>query len=180
MSFNAKNLSYELEQPSFLRKLRGEYDRGDHQRHEHPIARPKRLRDGEEDDEPTYVEEGSNETVSKADYEAFLAKSANSQPNAEGSEKEKSDAQSDEGPASARHITNEPASSHEGRSKLQDNVADIGSRNKRKVARIVAQDSHEDHEERENYSSPPAPKAGKKGKAKKKVKLSFDSNVDQE
>ncbi|KAK0638173.1 hypothetical protein DIS24_g10082 [Lasiodiplodia hormozganensis] len=74
MAFNAKNLSYDRKEPAFLRRMKGDLSAGrDTDRHERPIARPKRAkRDDEEDDGPTYVIEESNDTLTKAEYEALV------------------------------------------------------------------------------------------------------------
>lgn len=70
MAFNAKNLQYNKQEPSFLRKLKGEFG-GLDGRHNVQIARPKKDRlktgDGEEDD-PVIVDE-SGERVEKAEFE---------------------------------------------------------------------------------------------------------------
>lgn len=54
--------------------MKGDLSAGrDTDRHERPIARPKRSkRDDEEDDGPTYVIEESNDTLTKAEYEALV------------------------------------------------------------------------------------------------------------
>ena len=71
MAFNAKNLSYNKEDPSFLRKLKAEHggDRSNVQ-----IARPKkdRLKTGDDDeDEPTMVDE-HGENLGKEEWEKML------------------------------------------------------------------------------------------------------------
>ena len=59
-------------EPAFLRRLRAKHGGGDSARHERPLARPrKQVKDGE-DDQPTYVVEGSQDTLSKAEYEALM------------------------------------------------------------------------------------------------------------
>ncbi len=90
--FNAKNLSYgisfvpmfksqtfakqqpiESNEPSFLRKLRGEFGGTDAVRHERPIPRPRKvMTDGDDEDQPTYVVEESQDTLSKEEYEALV------------------------------------------------------------------------------------------------------------
>ena len=65
----AKDLSYESTLPPFLQRLHDQNaGRGDQERHERAIARPKRAKANDEDDGPTVVDE-SGETVSKEDLE---------------------------------------------------------------------------------------------------------------
>jgi hypothetical protein len=75
MSLKSKNLQFEANEPSFLRRLRGQARGGidDEGRHINPVALPKRPRrlENDEDDAPTYVVEGSHETLSKDEYEAM-------------------------------------------------------------------------------------------------------------
>ncbi|KAK4981980.1 hypothetical protein LTR50_007861 [Elasticomyces elasticus] len=76
MAFKAKDLHFEKNDPPFLRRLRAEQaGKNLDDRHERATPRPKRLkRDGDSDeDEPTYVVEESNDTLSKAEYEAMAA-----------------------------------------------------------------------------------------------------------
>ena len=55
-----------------MRKLRGEY-RGENSRHERPLARPTKKKIGDDEDEgPTYVQEDSQETISRIEYDALV------------------------------------------------------------------------------------------------------------
>lgn len=63
----------EANEPSFLRKLRSQQAGRDTDRHERQIARPKRAKVAVDDDAPTYVDEESNDTLSKEEYEALVA-----------------------------------------------------------------------------------------------------------
>ena len=94
MSSKLKNLSYGMllgqffltpktltavkdsHEPSFLRKLREENVGLAPDRQERPVARPKRSKDAADDDSPTYVIEESNDTLSKAEYEALVKEEA--------------------------------------------------------------------------------------------------------
>ncbi|KAL8722962.1 MAG: hypothetical protein Q9225_000654 [Loekoesia sp. 1 TL-2023] len=79
MSFNAKNLTYESNEPAFLRKLKGEYGGTDSARHRRPLARPRKQSNIIEDneDELIYVHETDPlEPVSKAEYDGLLNASA--------------------------------------------------------------------------------------------------------
>ena len=161
MSFKAKNLTYESNEPAFLRRLRGEAaGAGDPDRHGRSAARPvpKRLKGkDDEDDGPTYVEEESGDTISKADYEALLA----------GDEK-KADADGDMKPQRPNN-GEEPDS----KSRLkQQSLAEAGqARKKRKVAKVVGDiDEEEDGVVPDSKEKPSV----KKPKKKSKVKLSFE------
>ncbi|KAI9749417.1 MAG: hypothetical protein M4579_006883 [Chaenotheca gracillima] len=173
MSFNAKNLSYELEQPSFLRKLRGQYDRGESERHERPNPRPQKNRDGVEDDEPTYVDEDSNETVSKAEYEALVTESTDPTTTAE---KPKGGTGGDTAEADSSSLPPEAPT----QSRSREQLADIGARSKRKAVKAVGQDNDEGGSaHREKSRSPSVSKSNKNKKARKKVKLSFDDDEEE-
>ena len=75
----AKDLQYDNSLPPFLQRLHAQNaGRGDQDRHERPLARPKRAKDHDEDDEPTVVDE-AGETVSKAELEKINADFAGSQ-----------------------------------------------------------------------------------------------------
>ncbi|GFF26328.1 hypothetical protein IFM46972_01743 [Aspergillus udagawae] len=158
MSFNAKNLAYENKQPAFLQKLRNQY--GDTSgRLERPIARPRLAKkDDVDDDEPTYVDEESNEVISKEEYEALLR----------GDEKEQQSSEQQSG-HELRQDTENP--DVEGASK--QNLAGIGGPKKRKQAKVIADDNVEadNDTQQENTGSQ---KAKLKQKKKKKIKLSFD------
>ena len=81
MAFNAKNLEYDKHEPSFLRKLRGEYG-GLDGRHNVQIARPKkdRLKTGDGDeDEPVILDE-AGQIVEKSDFERRLRGDAGTDP----------------------------------------------------------------------------------------------------
>ncbi|GIC89134.1 DUF4604 domain-containing protein [Aspergillus udagawae] len=158
MSFNAKNLAYENKQPAFLQKLRNQY--GDTSgRLERPIARPRLAKkDDVDDDEPTYVDEESNEVISKEEYEALLR----------GDEKEQESSEQQFGHKSRQDTENPDV---EGASK--QNLAGIGGPKKRKQAKVIADDNVEadNDTQQENTGSQ---KAKQKQKKKKKIKLSFD------
>ncbi|KAF2774069.1 hypothetical protein EJ03DRAFT_370890 [Teratosphaeria nubilosa] len=65
----SKDLSYDSTLPPFLQRLHDKNaGRGDTDRHERPLARPKRDKDPNEDDGPTVVDE-SGETLTKDEFE---------------------------------------------------------------------------------------------------------------
>ncbi|KAF1983221.1 hypothetical protein K402DRAFT_339027 [Aulographum hederae CBS 113979] len=150
-NFKAKNLSYEANEPAFLRRLRGGLAEGrDTDRHETSIARPKRAKDPDgEDDLPIYVVEESNDTISKAEYEALVAKQeSGSKPEGENG-------------------TTEPGDGKDGAGKRPGQNS-----RKRKVGKIIGGDGEEDEDQQEPKKSTTKKKSKKKGKPG--VALSFD------
>ncbi|KAK0507869.1 hypothetical protein JMJ35_009758 [Cladonia borealis] len=172
MTFNSKNLSYESNEPAFLRKLRSEYQGGDSARHERPLARPrKHIKDGDEDDEPTFVVEGSQDTLSKAEYEALMG--VVSDEKHDGNE-----AVSDPQPESKDEKPGESSTEISDNSTPAKQVnASIGASNKRRFAKIVGDEDEGAAESRDENS----PRTTKKPKAKKakKVKLSFAEDATE-
>ncbi|KAJ5558799.1 hypothetical protein N7535_009320 [Penicillium sp. DV-2018c] len=149
---------YEAKQPAFLQKLRGQY--GDNTgRLERPALRPTRLKVNRDDDEdePTYVDEESNEVISKEQYKALVGES--------GSKEEGEDATSAKDPSTARE--DNPAAAV-GPTK-QSNLTEVGGQRKRKQVKVVGEDKA-DAEEVQPKS------ASKKSKKSKKIKLSFDED----
>ena len=163
----------ELKEPSFLKKLKSEYG-GDSLRHERPLARPKRLRaDDGEDDEPVYVDEENHNTMSKAEYEAMME-----QPTGTG--KESANPQSTEVNAATKKLDDGElhGAAESGKSTAQDNMVDIGGgHKKRKMAKVIG-----DLDEPEAEDVPRITKSGSnkkiKHKKKAKMKLSFDDEVE--
>ncbi|KAF2103476.1 hypothetical protein NA57DRAFT_72451 [Rhizodiscina lignyota] len=157
MSFKAKDLSYEAKEPAFLRRLRGEVaGSGDSDRHERQIARPKRLKkDDEEDDGPTYVIEESGDTVSKADYEAMLAKD-------------------EEGPDADETSKGPDGEAADAKEKSKQQVAEAGQgMKKRKVGKVIGTAEEDDGSPGDDKKEP-AKKMAKKPRKKTKIKLSFE------
>ena len=180
--FNAKNLSYgkttyllaqvlslmltnsiESNEPSFLRKLRGEYGGAKDVRHERPLARPrKEVTDGEDEDQPTYVVEGSQDTMSKQEYEALMRKGE------ESGRGEGKDQTGDEGAVITEGLQKEE-NSHVGTGSglAKERVAAIGGAKKKRNITAIGADDKEDGQQGEG-------KKQRKPKKGKKVKLSFD------
>ena len=148
-------------EPSFLRKLKSQYGGADLARHERPIARPKRLKDDDEDNEPTYVDETTRHTISKADFEAMQsndnesldANKVGKLPKASGGQEVPTGESGPEAPVQKQQL------------------AAIGGPIKRKVVKVVGQED-------ENLEAEPTGKVRTKmrnvAKKAKKVKLSFD------
>ncbi|KKK27338.1 hypothetical protein ARAM_000442 [Aspergillus rambellii] len=165
MSYNAKNLAYEAKEPAFLQRLRGQYGTavGGLER---PISqRPRRPRDDNDDDAPTYVDAESNEVISKEEYAAMVGSSDNQadpEKDDEGEEKTGGKAVRDE--ANTKQEKEAPLTS-------KQNLAEIGGPRKRKQARVIGEDVQEAEREdtRSKDSAPRKPK-----QKKKKIKLSFE------
>ena len=188
MAFKAKNLTYgilavsclsyktqqnrilsnpspDANEPSFLRKLRSEYG-GNSVRHEHPQQRPRKPKAENNDDEPTYVYEETNENITKEEYESLVRDSKL------GSDGEKTDKNS---PSRAvpGALPEEEVDRAEGGidgSKSRQTLTEIGGPKKRKQARVIGEEKAVD-----NHEDLQAGSSGRKAKQKKKkIKLSFD------
>jgi hypothetical protein len=75
-NIKSKDLTYDknASQPAFLQRLRDQNSAiSSTGRHEQPIARAQRPKNNDDDDAPTYVVEGSSETLSKAEYEKLTS-----------------------------------------------------------------------------------------------------------
>ncbi|OAL37048.1 hypothetical protein AYO20_03525 [Fonsecaea nubica] len=185
MAFNAKNLQYNKQEPSFLRRLKGEVG-GLDGRNNVQIPRPKRdrLKTGDDDeDEPVILDE-RGERVEKAEFERMM-KGEDGTPNP--SEAEDASATVAQG---AGHQDGE----HSDRQKVTE-IGSAANAKKRKVGKVVGGEEEEqeagtDHgtENTTKRKDPPKekdensvaakigpsaakPAAKKKGK---KIKLSFD------
>ena len=156
----------ESNEPAFLRKLRSGIRSDDSGGFERPTARPrKHVRTCDEEDEPTYVVEGSQDTIPKEQYHALI-----------------------KGPQSEKLMKQQLAvskdrenSNQTGLARNHINVAiaeqtvTIGSTSKKRLAKAIgggdekgtAEDHETHHDKKENKT--------KKGK---KVKLSFDNGTD--
>jgi hypothetical protein len=145
----------DAKQPAFLQKLRGHY--GDNTgRLERPALRPTRLKvnKDDDDDEPTYLDEESNEVISKEEYKALVAESG---PNAEDEAGNlKDNPTGDQDKSQTEHSTSK-----------QNNLTEVGGQRKRKQAKVVGEDNAETEEVQPKVTS-------KKSKKAKKIKLSFD------
>ncbi|KAF7718532.1 Uncharacterized protein PECH_003658 [Penicillium ucsense] len=166
MSKNAK-LAYEANEPAFLQKLRGHYG-GNSGRLERPAARPRKLKDKNEDDDdaPVYVDETSNEVISKTEYEALVRGVSDEKP-------DNSCGTSEAGEQGERNVQSQ---SENQLSRQQKNLLEIGGPKKRKQARLVGDDEQSESaaEQAKLQALPSKPQGDKKAKKAKKIKLSFD------
>lgn len=163
----SKDLSYESTLPPFLQSLHDQNaGRGDQDRHERPVARPKREKAHAEEDEPTVIDE-AGETVSKAELEKLATVKSGDDENvkrvASGSEEPKG---SGAVPDDTQHV--------------DQKVTDGTAIKKRRLAKVVGEDRDgEATAEVSEDEKPPAKKAVKKGKRKAKpIKLAFDDGEE--
>jgi hypothetical protein len=69
----ASDCCIDAAQPAFLQRLRGQIAGDESARREPAVTRNKKLVRDDEDDAPTYVLEDTNESLTKAEYEALVA-----------------------------------------------------------------------------------------------------------
>lgn len=153
--------------PSFLRKLKNEVGGFDSVRQERPQVRARKPKNDDEDDEPTYVDE-SNDMITKAEYEAMVNG---------GDDAVKANPLETSEPAEKSGELEVPVTDQ--RSK-QEVLAVIGGPGKRKLVKVVG-DEEQDASCQTNgeKSSEKLTRSGKKaGKKAKKVKLSFDQDIE--
>ncbi|RAO69673.1 uncharacterized protein BHQ10_005685 [Talaromyces amestolkiae] len=166
MAFNAKNLNYDRSEPAFLRKLRNQYGGSDNVRHEHPVPRPRKPKDNDDDDAPVYVDEDTNETISKEDYEQLVngteGKDDSTDKDKEGLEESVDSSKSKSAEAAGDEV------------KTQQNLAEIGTQKKRRKAKIIQDDEVTEDGSRSKDSSVTSKPSAKSNAKRKKIKLSFD------
>ena len=170
--------SVDSKEPSFLRKLKAEHGGEDSVRHERPQARPRKQPMGPEDDDlPTYVVEGTQDTLSKEEYEALSRENGEGERQLEtvpvkGNSNGAPDAQILEKDEDGEVNTISTVANTE-------KNANIGVSNKRRMVKAFGggDDTDNHGHEGEKYG-----KELKKGKRKKgkKVKLSFDKEAASE
>lgn len=133
------------------------------------MARPrKQVQEVEKDEQPTYVVQDSQDTLSKAEYEALLATNdADKQNDKNMPSSREAQHRFEEAELRKDEVATEAAP-------VKQRVAGIGSSSKRRLAKVVGEE-----EEKEDGSAPEMSdprKRDKKIRAKKgkKMKLSFD------
>ena len=169
----SKDLQYESALPPFLQRLHAQKaGLGDQDRHERPVARPKRSKAHDEEDEPTVVDE-SGETVSK-DELTKLREQADD--DAEENVKGQSIDANAEPPMASGAIQDD-----EQRMPKQI-VSDGTATKKRKVAKVVGEDDDDSKaagDEAQDAEESTTRKVAKKGKRKSKpIKLAFANDED--
>lgn len=157
MSFKAKDLTFERQEPAFLKRMRAGQaaSGGDPDRHDRPQARVRGKKTDDDDDAPVYVDEKGS-TLSKEQYEALASRNG---------ELEKDEADTGDGKASVDEESTEVGDRENARPKQQ--ISEVGASKKRKAIKVVGM-----AEDAETESTPKATKS-KKPKKGKAVKLSF-------
>lgn len=130
------------------------------------MARPrKQAQEGDEEDQPTYVVEDSQDTLSKAEYEALVAADNADRVDENHMLPSAKDSRSNEEAEPRKvDVTGEVAL-------VKQQVAGIGGSSKRRLAKVVGDEGDEAAPEKNDSE-----KNSKKYRAKKwkKMKLSFD------
>ena len=163
----SKDLSYESTLPPFLQRLHAQKaGLGDEDRHERPIARPKRVKANDEDDGPTVVDE-SGEMLSKEEMEKMSG----------GAEKEGEDIRPTENGKGAGDGDEEEKSlsnAQDGNApKTDQKITDGMASKKRKVAKVVGEEDRDLVVEKAYGKEPKVKKAKKKAKP---IKLAFNED----
>ena len=135
------------------------------------MARPrKQIQEGEEDDQPTYVVEDSQDTLSKVEYEALVAADC----------ADKTDENNVHASTQASH-GNEEAESRKGEvigkaARVKQQVAGIGGSTKRRLAKVVGDEKEGEEEDEAVPDKLDSGNDSKKSRLnkRKKMKLSFD------
>ncbi|KAH0348994.1 hypothetical protein KCU83_g5703, partial [Aureobasidium melanogenum] len=175
-NIKSKDISYDksASQPAFLQRLRDQNSAiSASGRHEQPVARAQRAKKSgdDDDDAPTYVVEGSSETLTKAEYEKLAS-----------GDGEESDAKSKFGDVKDMVTGELTGDSPKASGALPDEsdaparasaTVDAGkATKKRKVAKVVGGDDDEDEASNQDTTKDESKpkKIKKKGKP---IKLSF-------
>lgn len=156
-------------EPAFLRKLRGQFGGADNVRHERAIQRPRKPKDNDDDDAPVYIDEETNETISKEDYET-LVNGPEGKDGGTDKDKDKEEVEDTTDPAKPKPT--EQAASDDAR--LQQNSAEIGTQKKRRKAKVIQEEEVAEDTSRSKDSSEAAKLNTKPNAKRKKIKLSFD------
>ncbi|KAK5167515.1 uncharacterized protein LTR77_007214 [Saxophila tyrrhenica] len=168
----SKDLSYESTLPPFLQRLHDQKaGRGDQDRHEQQIARPKRAKTHDDEDDPTVVDE-SGETVSMAE----LKKMESRGEGADGDGIVTGELKDDGELLASGALPDEDA-----RQKADQKVTDGAATKKRKVAKVVGDDDEgqvEDGAKKKDgeQGEPATKKPAKKAKKSKPIKLAFNDD----
>lgn len=156
----------EPKEPAFLRRLRMEHRGGDSAHHERQLPRQKRHQaEDDEEDLPAYVDGDSNNTISKAEYDALYTDTGKTQLETDASAESLSQPHA----AEMDDVSEAEKSGHFVQVKQPE--VSIGGGPKRKLAKVIPE-SPEDGD-----SSLPFNRIASKKKRKKKsqdVILSFD------
>ena len=150
-----------------MRRLRSEYGSGDSGRHERPLARPRKPKDSKDldDDGPTYVDEHSQDVVSKEAYEAMISKDEPAAPNQTDSLDRAETGDNVQKVTSSEGVGEKPFP--------KEATASIGKSKRKRLARVVG-DDREVTQTSEKQDIKEKPERSERVKQSKKIKLSFD------
>lgn len=127
----------------------------DSARHERPVPRNKRAKQDDEDDAPTYVLEDTNQSMTKEEYEAFVA------------EKDSKDERKPDEDGGAEDQLKSMA-------KPKDKITEVGANaKKRKAGRIISDEQEESVVEPKDGKKMDTKTTKKPKKKAKTVKLTF-------
>ncbi|KAI4724190.1 hypothetical protein E4T49_08060 [Aureobasidium sp. EXF-10728] len=169
-NIKSKDLSYDksASQPAFLQRLRDQNSAiSSTGRHEQPIARAQRQKnnDNNDDDAPTYVVEGSSETLTKAEYEKLALGDDDSNEEAEAKDLVTGELTGDEPKASGALPDGDDAPAR------ASVTVDAGTATKkRKVGKVIGADDEDSAIKDTSKDESKPKKLKKKGKP---IKLSF-------
>ncbi|KAF8454302.1 hypothetical protein BGX38DRAFT_1172837 [Terfezia claveryi] len=168
MSYNAKkSLSYEMEEPVFLRRLRQGQSGGEQQQRYIALRNKKRPIDDDDEDAPTYVLEGGNDTITGEEFKALNGGKF-------GDDRE--DAEKDNTPAAEEEAAAEEGTviSLEKPLDTKEKILEAGRKiNKRKAVKLIGAEEGDDTIGQADENLGRKKRAGGKAKGKGKVKLSF-------
>lgn len=172
-NIKSKDLTYDknASQPAFLQRLRDQNSAiSSSGRHEQPIARAQRAKNPENDDDdaPTYVVEGSSETLTKAEYEKLTSGDTEDAKDKFGDVKDMVTGElTGDSPKASGALPDEDETPARASA-----TVDVGkATKKRKVAKVVGGDDEDEANPKETSKDESKPKKlKKKGKP---IKLSF-------
>lgn len=170
----------EAQEPPFLRRLREQQaGRGDPDRHERPLARPRRAKkDDDEDDGPTYVDEATNSTLSKEEYAALVSGSQDAPASVSEQANDGDTADPvNESPA----VPDPPATAEQPRTRQEISEAGKNLKKRKVVKAVGVGHDEEDEAAKEEEGTAPKGSSSKKPKLKKPktanaLKLSFGTD----
>ncbi|KAK6002713.1 hypothetical protein QM012_001463 [Aureobasidium pullulans] len=176
-NIKSKDISYDksASQPAFLQRLRDQNSAiSASGRHEQPVARAQRAKKSgdDDDDAPTYVVEGSSETLTKAEYEKLTSGDGGEESDAKAKFGDVKDMVTGELTGDSPKASGALPDESEAPARASATV-DAGKANKkRKVAKVVGGDDDEDDANTKdtNKDESKPKKIKKKGKP---IKLSF-------
>ncbi|KAF8425142.1 hypothetical protein EV426DRAFT_708766 [Tirmania nivea] len=166
MSYNAKkSLSYEMEEPAFLRRLR-QGQSGGEQQQRYIAPRNKKRSIDDDEDAPTYVLEGGNDTITVEEFKAL---------NGSKSGDDKEDTEKDNTPAREEEAVADVGAAISLEKPLDmKKILEAGSKiNKRKAVKMIGAGEGDDTTCQDDEKLGPPKRTGRTAKGKQRVKLSF-------